>query len=162
MLEKGDYLCHTYGVPNLDAQFPSPYSYKEYCWLVLNCQFGGGVVTLYVVSCMWALKITVINSKALQQYRVQHHAPLKGVNTAIVFNVSCHFIAAGESQHLFHVIAFIASQQEIWLPVWVKLFLGKFFGISQSLVVACNSYRLLAVLFSLVAYVISSAVRANK
>ena len=89
---------------------------------------GGGVVTLYVVSCMWALKITVINSKALQQYRVQHHAPLKGVNTAIVFNVSCHFIAAGESQHLFHVIAFIASQQEIWLPVWVKLFLGKFLG----------------------------------
>ena len=106
MLVKGNYLHQTHGVPNLDAQFPGPYSYKEYCWLVLNCQFwgGGGVVILNVVSCVWALKITVINSKVLQQYRVWHHAPLKGVNTAIVFIVSCHFIAAGESQHLFQVI----------------------------------------------------------
>ena len=90
MLVKGDYLHQTHGVPSLDTQFPVPYSYKEYCWLALNCQFGGGggVVILYVVSCMWALKITVINSKALQQYRVRHLAPLKGVNTTIVFNVS--------------------------------------------------------------------------
>ena len=42
MLVKGDYLHQTHGVPNLDAQFPGPYSYKEYCWLVLNCQFWGG------------------------------------------------------------------------------------------------------------------------
>ena len=50
---------------------------------------------LYAVSCMWSLKLTVINSQTLQQYRVRHAAGLKDVDVALVFNASCHYMAVG-------------------------------------------------------------------
>ena len=95
LLHKESYLRQTYGIPDEDAQFPTPFSYKQCCRNVLDRHFWGDAVILYAVSCMWVLKLMVINSQTLQQYRVRHAAGLKDVDIALVFNASCHYMVAG-------------------------------------------------------------------
>ena len=80
MLVKGDYLRQAYGVRDAGVQFPGPFSYRDYCKNVLDKRFGGDALILYTVSCMWAVKITVVNSKTLQQYKVRHTAGLQDVD----------------------------------------------------------------------------------
>ena len=41
MLVKGDYLRQAYGVRDEDAQFPRPFSYRDYCKNVLDKRFWG-------------------------------------------------------------------------------------------------------------------------
>ena len=96
MMAKGPYLRQAYGIADPNATFPGPYSYREYCCNVLDHRFWGDAVVLYAVSCTWALKITVVDSKTLQQYRVRHSAPLRDANVVVAFNSSSHFTAAGK------------------------------------------------------------------
>ena len=42
MLHKGPYLREAYGLPDPDATFPQPFSYKQYCRQVLDKRFWGG------------------------------------------------------------------------------------------------------------------------
>ena len=96
MLVKGDYIRQTYGIRDEDAQFPGPFTYKQYCKNVLDKRFWGDALILYAVSCMLAVKITVVNSKTHQQYRVRHTAGLRDADIALVYNSSSHYTAAGE------------------------------------------------------------------
>ena len=66
------------------------------CW---TRGFGGDALILYAVSCMWAVKITVVNSRTLQQYRVRHAASLRNADIALVYNSSSHYTAAGKYFH---------------------------------------------------------------
>ena len=95
MLTKKAYLQQTYGIQDPNATFPGPYSYKEYCCNVLDRRFWGDALILYAISCMSAFKITVVNSKTLEEYWVQHTAPLKKADIGLVYNASCHYTAAG-------------------------------------------------------------------
>ena len=95
ILHKGPYLRETYGLPDPDTRFPQPFSYKQYCRNVLDRHFLGDAVILYAISCLWSLKITVVNSQTLQQYRVRHSAPLKNADLGLVFNSLSHYTAAG-------------------------------------------------------------------
>ena len=70
MLTQKAYLQQAYGIQDPNATFPGPYSYKEYCHNVLDRRFWGDALVLYAISSMWALKITMINSKTLEEYRV--------------------------------------------------------------------------------------------
>ena len=72
MMMKKDYLRQAYRVGVENAQFPGPFSYKQYFLNILDKRFRGDAVIVYAVSCMWAIRITVVNSKTLQQYRVRH------------------------------------------------------------------------------------------
>ena len=95
LLHKEGYLRQTYGLPDEDAQFPMPFSYKQYCRNILDHCFLGDAVILYAVSCMWVLKVTVVNSQTLQQYKVRHTVGLKDADVALVFNASCHYTVVG-------------------------------------------------------------------
>ena len=95
LLHKESYLRQTYSLPDEDAQFPIPFSYKQYCRNILDHRFWGDAIILYAVSCMWALKLTVVNSQTLQQYKVRHTVGLKDVDITLVFNASCHYTVAG-------------------------------------------------------------------
>ena len=88
-------LRETYGLPDPNTRFPQAFSYKQYCRNVLDRHFWGDAVILYAISCLWLLKITVVNSQTLQQYRVRHSAPLKNADLELVFNSSSHYTAAG-------------------------------------------------------------------
>ena len=99
MLVKGDYIRQAYGIRYEDAQFPRPFSYQEYCRNVLDKRFWGDALILYTVFCMWAVKITIVNSRTLQQYRVRHTAGLRNVDIALVYNSPSHYTAAGKCFH---------------------------------------------------------------
>ena len=96
MMHKGPYLRETYGLADPTATFPEPFSYKQYCRQVLDKRFWGDAVILYTISCLWALKITVLNSQTLQEYRVRHGVAMRHVDVGLVFNGSCHYTAAGK------------------------------------------------------------------
>ena len=98
MMHKGPYLRETYGLADPTATFPQPFSYKQYCRQVLDKRFWGDAVILYAISCLWALKITVLNSQTLQEYRVRHGVAMRHVDISLVFNGSCHYTAAGKHQ----------------------------------------------------------------
>ena len=95
MLVKKDYIKQTYGIRDEDAQFPGPFTYKQYCKNMLDERFWGDALIFYAVSCMWAVKITVVNSKTLQQYKVRHTAGLRDADIALVYNSLSHYTAAG-------------------------------------------------------------------
>ena len=95
ILHKGSYLRETYGLPDPSTRFPQSFSFKQYCRNVLDRHFWGDAVILYAISCLWVLKITVVNSQMLQQYRVRHGASPKDVDIGLVFNSSSHYTAAG-------------------------------------------------------------------
>ena len=97
MLVKGDYIRETYGIRDDDAQFRGPFTYKEYCRNVLDKRFWGDALILYAISCMWAVKISVVNSKTLQQYKVRHTAGLWDADIVLVYNSSSHYTAVGKS-----------------------------------------------------------------
>ena len=94
---KGDYIRETYGIRDDDAQFLGPLTYKEHCRNVLNKRFWGDALILYAISCMWAVKISVVNSKTLQQYKVRHTAGLQDADIGLVYNSSSHYTAAGKN-----------------------------------------------------------------
>ena len=98
MMHKGPYLRETYGLADPTATFPQPFSYKQYCRQVLDKRFWEDAVILYAISCLWALKITVLNSQTLQEYRVRHGVAMRHVDIDLVFNGSCHYTAAGKLQ----------------------------------------------------------------
>ena len=95
MLTKKAYLQQTYGVEDPNATFSGPFSYKDYCRHILDRRFWGDALILYAISCIWALKITIVNSKTLEEYRVWHNAPVRRADVSVVFNASCHYTAAG-------------------------------------------------------------------
>ena len=90
-----NYITQTYGIRDEDAQFPGPFTYKQYCRNMLDKRFWGNALILYAVSCMLAVKITVVNSKTLQQYKVRQTAGLRDADIALIFNSSSHYTAAG-------------------------------------------------------------------
>ena len=49
------------------------------------------------------MKVTVVNSQTLQQYKVRHMAGLKDADIVLVFNASCHYTAAGMCETHFLV-----------------------------------------------------------
>ena len=64
--------------------------------MLLQCDFWGNEVTLYTISCMWSMKITILNTKTLQEYCICHDCQLDHIDVAVTFNASNHFNAAGE------------------------------------------------------------------
>ena len=83
------------GVADQDRGWTPPLSYKQYLCLLLWRDFWGDEVVLYAISCMWSMKITVLNMKTLQEYRICHDRTLDQADIVITYNVHNHFNAAG-------------------------------------------------------------------
>ena len=64
--------------------------------MLLHCDFWGDEVVLYAISCMWSMKVMVLNTKTLQEYHIHHDCQLDNIDVAVTFNASNHFNAAGE------------------------------------------------------------------
>ena len=79
MLTQKTYLQQAYGIRDPNAIFLGPYSYKEYCCHVLDKRFWGDSLVLYVI---------------IEEYWVQHTAPLRKADIGLVYNASCHYTAA--------------------------------------------------------------------
>ena len=72
-----------------------PLSYKHYLKLLLQRDFWGDEVVLYAISCMWRMKITILNTRTLQEYRIRHDRRMDSTDVIVTFNAMNHFNAAG-------------------------------------------------------------------
>ena len=94
----GSALRASYGVPELTALHGGPFSYKtKMLTKMLKRQFWGDEIILWSVSMMLNLKIMVVNSKTLQEYRFCHDVALRHVDVGLVYNASTHYMDASES-----------------------------------------------------------------
>ena len=66
-------LMANYGLAEETPQFKGPLSFKEYLHHVLHHDFWGDQIVLYTISCMWSMKVTVLNTKTLQEYHIHHN-----------------------------------------------------------------------------------------
>ena len=73
-----------------------PLSFKQYLRLLLQRDFWGDEVVLYAISCMWSVKITVLNTKTLQEYRICHDRMMDAADIVITYKAHNHFNAAGK------------------------------------------------------------------
>ena len=90
-------LRATYGVADLNALHGGPLSYRDYLHNLLRRYFWGDEIMLWAVLMMWGLKVTVLNSKTLQEYRIRHNSAFKDVDMGLVYNSYSHYSAAGRS-----------------------------------------------------------------
>ena len=73
-----------------------PLSFKQYLRLLLRQDFWGDEVVLYTISCMWLMKITVVNMKTLQEYKICHDRVLDTeADVIITYDGVNHFNATG-------------------------------------------------------------------
>ena len=63
---KGMALMANNGLEEENDQFKGPLSFKQYLWHMLQCHFWGDEIILYAISCMWNLRIMVLNSRTLE------------------------------------------------------------------------------------------------
>ena len=74
---------------------PEPLSFREYLTKMLTRSFWGEDIVLYALSCMFDLKITVVNTHTLDEYRYRHSQPLSAVDMVLVYTGSNHYLYAG-------------------------------------------------------------------
>ena len=79
-----------------DRGWNPPLSFKKYLRLLLRMDFWHDEVVLYAVSCMWLMKITILNMKTLQEYRICHDRVLDEANVVLSFNAVNHFNTMGD------------------------------------------------------------------
>ena len=72
-----------------------PLSFKQYLCLLLRRDFWGDEVVLDAISCMWLMKITVLNTKTLQEYHIRHDKMMEKDDIIITYNAMNCFNAAG-------------------------------------------------------------------
>ena len=91
-------LMSLYGVEETDPSrsWNPPLSFKEYLRCLLRKDFwGGDEIVLYTISCMWCLKITVLNTQTLQEYQIRHDRVMDHADAVLTF-LRNHFNVEGE------------------------------------------------------------------
>ena len=85
------------GAADQDRGWIPPLSYRQYLHLLLQSDFWGDEVVLFAVSCMWKVKITVLNMKTLHEYRICHDRALEDADIVVTYNGHNHFNAVGKN-----------------------------------------------------------------
>ena len=78
-----------------------PLSFKQYLCLLLQRDFWGDEVVLHAISFMWSMKITMLNTKTLQEYRIWHDKVMEKADVIITYNAMNHFNATGTYGYLY-------------------------------------------------------------
>ena len=68
---------------------------EEYLRKMLKRSFWGEDVVLYALSCLFDLKITVVNGSTLDEHCFRHNQPLAAVDVVLVYNGHNQYIYAG-------------------------------------------------------------------
>ena len=72
-----------------------PLSFKQYLCLLLWRDFWDDEIVLHAISCIWSMKITVLNMKTLQEYRIRHDKVMEKTDVIITYNAVSHFNVTG-------------------------------------------------------------------
>ena len=91
----GPAIRATYGVADPTASHGGLFSYATYLKKLLKKEFWGDEIVLWSILMMWGLKISTLNSKTLQEYRIRHNCAFCHVDVGLVYNSHTHYSAAG-------------------------------------------------------------------
>ena len=75
---------------------PNPISYREYLKMMLKRTTWGEDMVRYSLASLFDLRITVVNSSALEEYRYRHNLPLHHADIVLVYNGRNHYLFAGK------------------------------------------------------------------
>ena len=95
MCYKGPAIRATYGVADPTAFHGGLFSYATYLKKLLKKEFWEDEIVLWSILMMWGLKISILNSKTLQEYRIRHDCAFHHVDVGLVYNSLTHYSAAG-------------------------------------------------------------------
>ena len=84
------------GLYGVEAEGEEILSYRQYLIKMLNKSTWGEDVCLHALSCLFRLKITVINANRLDEARYRHDLPLGAVDMVLIFNGNNHYSFAGK------------------------------------------------------------------
>ena len=87
-------LSSKYGIEDGDL-VPNPISYREYLKLMLKRGTWGEDVVLHSLACLFDIRITVVNSASLEEYRYRHNLPLHRADVVLIYNGANHYLYAG-------------------------------------------------------------------
>ena len=88
-------LMSKYGVEDGDV-VPNPISFKEYLRKLLKRGFWGEDMVLYALSCIYDIRITVLNVHTLDEYRYRHSKPIAEADMVLIFTGSNYYLYAGK------------------------------------------------------------------
>ena len=107
-------LMSNYGLEEETEQYKGPLSSKDYLRHMLEREFWGDEVVLYAISCMCGLKISMLNSRTLQEYCIHHDVPFTDTDICVVYNARCHYSVIGtfscKAGHIAHLSVSFAGQ----------------------------------------------------
>ena len=95
MCYMGPAIRVTYGVADPTASHGGPFSYATYLKKLLKKQFWGDKIVLWSISMMWGLKISILNSKTLQEYWIWHDCAFHHIDVGLGYNSHTHYSATG-------------------------------------------------------------------
>ena len=98
MKQKGTVLRSAYGLEGGSDVCPEGrISYETYLINMLtDPKMWGDDACLYALSKLFSLRITILNGKNLEEYRIRHDNPLALVDLVLVFNGKNHYSAVGK------------------------------------------------------------------
>ena len=71
---------------------------------MLKREFWGEDVVLYAFSCLFDLKIMVLNSRSLEEYRYRHNLPLCQADVVLVYNGNSHYLYVGKHDGRLYLV----------------------------------------------------------
>ena len=74
----------------------NPISYREYLKMMLKRTTWGEDLVLYSLASLFDLRITVVNSSTLEEYRYRHNLPLHHADIVLVYDGRNHYLFAGK------------------------------------------------------------------
>ena len=84
------------GLYGVEAEGEEILSYRQYLIKLLNKSTWGEDVCLHALSCLFHMKITVVNTNRLDEARYRHDLPLRATDMVLIFNGNNHYSFAGK------------------------------------------------------------------
>ena len=75
---------------------PGPFFLVTYLQAMLKGDFYADEITLIVLSMMWQVRVTVLNSEILHQIKICHGNKIEKVDIAVVHCFSSHYLPLGK------------------------------------------------------------------
>ena len=84
------------GLYGVEAEGEEILSYRQYLIKMLNKSTWGEDICLHALSCLFQLKITVINASRLDEARYRHNLSLGAADVVLIFNGNNHYSFASK------------------------------------------------------------------
>ena len=84
------------GLQSGDYRLPGPFTFIEFLEHILEDGTWGDDHVLTLMSCIWQIKITILNAQTLGEIRIRHNTRLEDVDLIVVQIAGDHYMGCGK------------------------------------------------------------------